>query len=107
VPVPPVPALLAAVAGLVPLVAVPSAGPSPAPPLPGHTIVAVEGDAENGFGITRLDGSTEHPPTLSESTAECTEYDDPTEAAVCEAEVRTRYAGLADLQLSLRWAQQR
>ena len=73
--------------------------------LPGRTIVAVEGDAENGFSVFRLDGTSEHPPTLSESTAECEEYDDATEAAVCIAEVRTSFAGLADVQLSLAWAQ--
>lgn len=72
--------------------------------LPGHTIVAVEGDAENGFSVFRLDGSSEHPPTLSESTAECHEHDDPTDVAVCVAEVETRFEGLADVQLSLRWA---
>lgn len=72
--------------------------------LPGHTIVAVEGDAENGFSVFRLDGSSEHPPTLSESTAECHEHDDPTDVAVCVAEVETRLEGLSDVQLSLRWA---
>ncbi|KQO36248.1 hypothetical protein [Aeromicrobium sp. Leaf245] len=72
--------------------------------LPGHTIVAVEGDAENGFSVFRLDGSSEHPPTLSESTAECHEHDDPTDVAVCLAEVETRFEGLTDVQLSLRWA---
>lgn len=81
----------------------------PAPPdrgdLPGRTIVAVEGDAENGFSVFRLDGTSEHPPTLSESTAECEEYDDATEVAVCIAEVRTSFAGLADVQLSPAWAQ--
>lgn len=72
---------------------------------PGHTIVEVEGDAANGFSVFRLDGTSEHPPTLSESTAECEEYDSPTRVAVCVAEVETRFADLADLQLSLRWAQ--
>lgn len=72
--------------------------------LPGQTIVAVEGDADNGFSVFRLDGSSEHPPTLSESTAECHEHDDPTEVAVCVAEVETRFEGLADVQLSLRWS---
>ncbi|KQP84242.1 hypothetical protein ASF35_04740 [Aeromicrobium sp. Leaf291] len=75
--------------------------------LPGHTIVAVEGDAENGFSVFRLDGSSEHPPTLSESTAECHEHDDPTDVVVCLAEVETRLEGLADVQLSLRWAAER
>lgn len=105
-PVRPVPALLAATAAaLAPFTPALGAGASPTgPDLPSHTIVAVEGDARNGFGITRLDGSTEYPPTLSESTAECSEHDDPTDAAVCVAQVETRYAGLADLQLSLSWA---
>lgn len=66
--------------------------------------MAVEGDAENGFSVFRLDGSSEHPPTLSESTAECHEHDDPTDVAVCVAEVETRFEGLTDVQLSLRWA---
>ncbi len=113
-PVPPVPALLAALSA--PLLfgpglsGTPSAAgaPSPgdaAPPWPGSTIVAVEGDARHGFSLTRLDGTVEHPPTLSEATAECEEHDDPTEAAVCVARVETRYAGLDDVRLSLGWAQ--
>lgn len=105
-PVPPVPALLAALVAATTGAPAPTPAPTPAP-LPDRTIVAVEGDARNGFSITRLDGSTEHPPTLSESTAECEELDDGTDVAVCVAEVRTRYAGLADVQLSLRWAQGR
>lgn len=108
-----VPALLAVPLLAVPLVSVPLAasagdGPRPASPraddLPGETIVAVEGDAAFGFTVRRLDGSTEHPPTLSESVAECHEYDDPTQVAVCVAEVETTFAGLADVQRSLRWA---
>lgn len=103
-------ALLACLTGLLGGAAVPAPERPPRPAgstLPGHTIVAVEGDAENGFGITRLDGGTEYPPTLSESVAECEEHDDATQVAVCVAEVRTRYAGLADVQLSLRWSQER
>ncbi|MEH3032571.1 MAG: hypothetical protein PGN07_00660 [Aeromicrobium erythreum] len=88
-----------------PLVA--GAGPDEATRFPGRTIVEVEGDARNGFTIHRLDGSTESPPTLSESFAECGEYDDRTQVAVCRAEVRTRYAGLADVKRSLRWARSR
>jgi hypothetical protein len=113
VPVPPVPALLAALAA--PLLLGPSLSGTPsgtgrpsvgdaASPWPGSTIVAVEGDARYGFSVTRLDGSVEHPPTLSEATAECEEHDDPTDAAVCVARVETRYAGLDDVRLSLEWA---
>jgi hypothetical protein len=114
VPVPPVPALLAALAapflfspalpGAPSSPGAPSAGDA-APPWPGSTIVAVEGDARYGFSVTRLDGSVEHPPTLSEATAECEEHDDPTDVAVCVARVETRYAGLDDVRLSLGWAQ--
>lgn len=95
--------VLAAAAGLLGSAAL-ADPPSSRHRLPGHTIVAVEGDAENGFSVFRLDGSSEHPPTLSESTAECHEHDDPTDVAVCVAEVETRFEGLADVQLSLRWA---
>lgn len=68
------------------------------------TIVAVEGDAELGFTIHRYDGSTLSPPTLSETTAECTEYDTAVQVAVCEAEARTWFRDLADLQAALAWA---
>ncbi|MDF9717781.1 hypothetical protein, partial [Nocardioides sp. ChNu-99] len=71
---------------------------------PGDTVVAVEGDAENGFTVHHLDGSSLHPPTLSESTAECGEYDTEVQAAVCQAEVETWYRDLADLQVAIRWA---
>ncbi len=70
----------------------------------GRTIVAVEGDAANGFSVYRLDGTSEHPPTRSESLAECQEYDDPTDVAVCAAEVRTELEWIAEVQRSLDWA---
>ncbi|MDT9593958.1 hypothetical protein RDV89_12825 [Nocardioides zeae] len=73
---------------------------------PGDTIVEVTGDAGNGFGIHHYDGSALFPPTLSESTAECTEYDTEVQVAVCIAEVETWYRDLADLQVALRWAHQ-
>lgn len=71
---------------------------------PPETIVAVEGDAENGFTVRRHDGSAEHPPTLSEALAECGEYDTEVDVAVCDAEVTTWYRDLGDLQFALRWA---
>lgn len=42
---------------------------------PAETIVQVEGDASNGFGIRHYDGSWHYPPTDSETIAECEEYD--------------------------------
>lgn len=71
---------------------------------PPHTIVEVTGDAENGFSIHRYDGSSQHPPTLSEASAECGEYDTEVAVAVCDAEVATWYRDLAELQLALAWA---
>ncbi len=77
------------------------AGP-PGPP--GDTIVAVTGDAANGFGIAYYDGSSLSPPTWSEARAECGEYDAAVDRVRCRAEVRTWYRDLADLQQALAWA---
>lgn len=78
---------------------------APAPsPWPGETVVAIEGDAANGFSIHRLDGTSDHPPTASETTAECEEYDTEVAVAVCLAETRARFDALAEHQLSLSWA---
>lgn len=68
------------------------------------TIVAVEGDAGNGFGIHYYDGSSIYPPTDSEARAECGEYDRFRARVRCRTEVRTWYRDLADLQRSLEWA---
>ena len=68
------------------------------------TIVRVEGDAANGFGIHYHDGSSIYPPTDSEARAECGEYDRRRERVRCRAEVRTWYRDLAELQRSLAWA---
>jgi len=69
------------------------------------TIVKVEGDAANGFGIHYYDGSSIYPPTDSEARAECGEYDTFRARVRCRTEVRTWYRDLADLQRSLEWAQ--
>lgn len=69
------------------------------------TIVEVEGDAGNGFGIHYEDGSAIYPPTDSEAKAECGEYDRLRARVRCRTEVRTWYRDLADLQRSLEWAQ--
>ena len=68
------------------------------------TIVKVEGDAGNGFGIHFHDGSAIYPPTDSEARAECGEYDTMRARVRCRSEVRTWYRDLADLQQSLEWA---
>ena len=82
-----------------------ASGPSPTPPP--DTIVKVTGDARNGFGIHHYDGSAEFPPTLSESMAECGEYDARVDRVRCRTEVRTWYRDLADLKQALRWARVR
>ena len=68
------------------------------------TIVKVEGDAGNGFGIHYYDGSSIYPPTDSEARAECGEYERFGARVRCRTEVRTWYRDLAELQRSLKWA---
>jgi len=74
---------------------------------PGDTIVRVTGNAEEGFGIQRYDGSALFPPTDSEARAECGEYDTLRSRVRCRAEVRTWYRDLADIKDALRLAHQR
>ncbi len=69
-------------------------------------IVAVEGNAADGFGVHFHDGSAIYPPTDSEARAECTEYDTVRERVRCRTQVRTWYADLRELKRSLRWALQ-
>ncbi|GAW49634.1 MULTISPECIES: hypothetical protein [unclassified Nocardioides] len=71
---------------------------------PGDTIVKVEGDRANGFGIYRYDGTALFPPTDSEARAECSEYDARVDRVRCRVEVRTWYRDLGDLQQALEWA---
>lgn len=77
-----------------------SAAEAPAP----DTIVAVTGDAANGFEIRHHDGSTLYPPTDSEALAECREYDTRVARVRCKSEVTTWYRDLADLRQALDWA---
>lgn len=74
--------------------------PEPAP----DTVVAVTGDAANGFEISYYDGTAEFPPTDSEALAECGEYDTKIERVRCRVEVRTWYRDLAVLRDALDWA---
>lgn len=71
---------------------------------PADTIVKVEGDADNGFTIHHHDGTTLSPPTLSETTAECGEYDTEVAVTACQVEVETWFRDLADLQVAIAWA---
>lgn len=68
------------------------------------TIVEVTGDKQHGFGITYYDGSSIFPPTDSEASAECSEYDTRVARVRCRTEVRTWYRDLAALKNALDWA---
>ncbi len=68
------------------------------------TIVAVEGDADNGFTIHHHDGTALSPPTLSETTAECTEYDTEVQEVSGPVEAAPWFRALADLQAAIAWA---
>lgn len=81
-----------------------AAGPGRVAAPPPDTIVAVEGDKANGFGIHYYDGSALYPPTDSESRAECSEYDTRVARVRCRTEVRIWYRDLADLQQALAYA---
>lgn len=69
-------------------------------------IVEVTGDAANGFEITYADGSGLYPPTDSEATAECSEYDTRVARVRCRAQVRTWYRDLGDLKASLAYVRE-
>ena len=62
---------------------------------PADTIVYVEGDAANGFGIKHYDGSWDYPPTDSETMAECGEYDRWVRRFRCKVSNRTWFRALA------------
>ncbi|MGH3334450.1 MAG: hypothetical protein ACRDOZ_01435 [Nocardioides sp.] len=73
---------------------------------PDDTIVRVTGNAQEGFGIQRHDGTSLFPPTLSEARAECGEYDTRVARVRCRTEVRTWYRDLAHIKDALRLARQ-
>ncbi len=81
-------------------------GPDRAPREERPVIVEVTGDALNGFEITRADGTQLFPPTDSEASAECGEYDRMRQRVRCRTEVRTWYRDLGDLQRSLAWVRE-
>ncbi len=68
------------------------------------TIVRVEGDAANGFGIHYYDGTSIYPPTDSEARAECGEYDTRVARVRCRTQVRQWYRDLTHFKVALDWA---
>ena len=70
----------------------------------GSTIVRVEGDKANGFGIHHYDGTVLYPPTDSEAFAECEEYDTRVAVVRCRTEVRLWYRDLGQMKRAIRWA---
>jgi hypothetical protein len=74
---------------------------------PDDTIVKVEGNKYDGFGIFYYDGSSLFPPTDSEARAECEEYDSGIEVVRCKTEVRIWYRDLAQLRRALRYVHSR
>jgi len=80
-----------------------TSSPTPTGP-PGDTVVAITGDASNGFDISYYDCSTLLPPTSSEAAAECSEYDTRVARVRCRAEVRVWYREIAVTQQALAWA---
>lgn len=98
-------ALITLLAGLLCAPALASGSPDdrvfePAP----KTIVEVEGDKANGFGIYYYDGTSIFPPTDSEAYAECGEYDRFVDRVRCRTEVRVWYRDLRELKRSLAYA---
>ena len=71
---------------------------------PATTIVKVEGNRYDGFGIHYYDGSSLFPPTDSEAYAECEEYDTRIAVVRCKTEVRVWYRDLGQLRRALRYA---
>jgi hypothetical protein len=71
---------------------------------PDNTIVKVEGNRYDGFGIHYFDGSSIYPPTDSEALAECAEYDTRVAVVRCKTEVRVWYRDLGQLKRALRYA---
>jgi hypothetical protein len=71
---------------------------------PPDTIIAIEGNKYDGFGVYHFDGSSIFPPTDSEAEAECAEYDRRIDRVRCRVEVRVWYRDLAATKRALRYA---
>jgi hypothetical protein len=103
-------ALLAGLlAGVVTALAVSPGAAAPSTPSyewvpPDNTIVRVEGNRYDGFGVFFYDGSAIFPPTDSEALAECEEYDTRVAVVRCKTGVRVWYRDLGQLRRALRYA---
>lgn len=78
---------------------------SVAAPPPPSTIVAVRGNAGEGYAIRHYDGTADFTPTFDEAFGECGERRSELARVRCRTVIRTWFADLADLKQALTWAQ--
>jgi hypothetical protein len=71
---------------------------------PADTVVKVEGNRKDGFGIHFYDGNSLFPPTDSEALAECGEFDTRVARVRCRTAVRVWYRDLAAMRRAIRYA---
>lgn len=71
---------------------------------PGDTITRITGTKASGFTIEHVDGSVLFPPTHTEATAECGEYDTRLARVRCRVRVRTWYDALGATKRAIRYA---
>jgi hypothetical protein len=64
-------------------------------------VVEITGTGEDGFHVRWSDGEQWWTPTLSETLAECTEYDRAPRRARCVAGARARYRWMGIVKRSL------
>lgn len=101
--------LVGLLAGVVATLTVPPGTATPSAPAaewvpPDNTIIRVEGNRYDGFGVFFHDGSAIFPPTDSEALAECEEYDTRVAVVRCKVGVRVWYRDLGQLRRALRYA---
>lgn len=71
---------------------------------PDDTITRITGTKWDGFTIEHYGDPISYPPTSSEASAECGEYDTRIARVRCRVEVRTWYDALGDTRRALRYA---
>jgi hypothetical protein len=64
-------------------------------------VLAITGTSEHGFHVQWSDGQQWWTPTLSETVAECGEYDRAVRRARCTSGARTRYRWMGIVKRSL------
>jgi hypothetical protein len=72
---------------------------------PPDTIVAVRGNADEGYAIRHHDGTADFTPTFDEAFGECGGRRSELARVRCRTVIRTWFADLADLKQALTWAQ--